>query len=115
MASSIMSCIHGSNKQKFSKRSTMYMSRLLNRRRDCFKSELCVPDIIIFMLFLNTGSPVCGNGVIERGEECDCRAGNSCPQTMQLCCNPKNCKIAPFEICRQVPINFIVYNLSIPA
>ncbi|XP_021364207.1 disintegrin and metalloproteinase domain-containing protein 10-like [Mizuhopecten yessoensis] len=64
------------NNQKFSTCSVAYMAPILeSRARDatngCFKAS---------------GAPICGNNVIEAGEECDCGWEDTCTET---CCNPQ--------------------------
>ncbi|KAG9325985.1 hypothetical protein KVV02_008417 [Mortierella alpina] len=41
--------------------------------------------------------PVCGNGIIEHGEECDCGSPEECAK--DKCCNAKTCKLAPGAVC----------------
>ncbi|XP_061194629.1 disintegrin and metalloproteinase domain-containing protein 12-like isoform X1 [Saccostrea echinata] len=40
--------------------------------------------------------PVCGNGFVEPGEECDCGIKGECKTT---CCNALTCKLSPGAVC----------------
>ncbi|KAI8353039.1 Disintegrin-domain-containing protein [Mortierella sp. GBAus27b] len=40
---------------------------------------------------------ICGNGIIEHGEECDCGSPEECAK--DTCCNAKTCKLAPGAQC----------------
>ncbi|KAI8512668.1 Disintegrin and metalloproteinase domain-containing protein 33 [Branchiostoma belcheri] len=42
------------------------------------------------------GGPVCGNGYVEQGEECDCGTEEECNST---CCNPANCTLLSGAVC----------------
>lgn len=39
------------------------------------------------------GKPVCGNGFIEAGEQCDCNNNVDCADTSDPCCNAKTCQL----------------------
>lgn len=39
---------------------------------------------------------ICGNGVVEPGEECDCKAPANCDNT---CCNLQSCKFTENSVC----------------
>ena len=41
-------------------------------------------------------SPVCGNGFVEPGEECDCGLKEHCDNP---CCNPDTCNMFPNATC----------------
>ncbi|XP_067948088.1 zinc metalloproteinase-disintegrin-like protein F1 isoform X2 [Watersipora subatra] len=41
----------------------------------------------------------CGNGVIERGEQCDCGPPVACQQA-DLCCDPNTCLLKSWAVCR---------------
>ncbi|KAG9063642.1 hypothetical protein KI688_003753 [Linnemannia hyalina] len=45
-----------------------------------------------------TTPPVCGNGIIEHGEECDCGSPQECAK--DPCCNAKTCKLNAGAQCR---------------
>ena len=42
------------------------------------------------------GSPVCGNGFVEPGEECDCGLREHCDNP---CCNPETCRMYANATC----------------
>uniref|UniRef100_A0AAY4AGD1 Disintegrin and metalloproteinase domain-containing protein 8 n=1 Tax=Denticeps clupeoides TaxID=299321 RepID=A0AAY4AGD1_9TELE len=44
------------------------------------------------------GGPVCGNGFLDVGEECDCGTVNDCNNP---CCNPATCRLAEGARCAQ--------------
>ncbi|KAF9434557.1 Disintegrin and metalloproteinase domain-containing protein 9 [Entomortierella beljakovae] len=48
----------------------------------------------------NHALTVCGNGIVEHGEECDCGSPEECAK--DPCCNAKTCKLAPGAQCRDV-------------
>lgn len=48
------------------------------------------------MLF---GGPVCGNGFVERGEECDCGTAKECNKTKDNCCDYSRCKLHTHAQC----------------
>lgn len=41
-------------------------------------------------------SPICGNGFVENGEECDCGLPEYCDNK---CCDPITCKLKPTAQC----------------
>lgn len=52
-------------------------------------------------------SPVCGNGFLEDGEECDCGLKNYCDNH---CCNATTCKLFPGAECATGELcNLIIY------
>lgn len=68
------------NNNKFSSCSIISMSKVVaavvgDKGRFCFRA----PNL-----------PVCGNMVIEAGEDCDCGFPGDCTES---CCNPSNCKL----------------------
>ena len=42
------------------------------------------------------GSPICGNGFVEKGEECDCGLRNHCDNP---CCDPDTCRLYANATC----------------
>uniref|UniRef100_A0A0K2T7F7 Putative LOC100883390 [Megachile rotundata] n=1 Tax=Lepeophtheirus salmonis TaxID=72036 RepID=A0A0K2T7F7_LEPSM len=42
------------------------------------------------------GAPVCGNGFVEEGEDCDCGLKHHCDTT---CCDPDSCTLTPGSLC----------------
>jgi predicted Zn-dependent protease len=45
----------------------------------------------------NFNTPVCGNGILEAGEECDCGVPELCAATR--CCNATTCKLRAGALC----------------
>ncbi|KAJ4309331.1 hypothetical protein N0V94_008984 [Neodidymelliopsis sp. IMI 364377] len=43
------------------------------------------------------GNPVCGNGIVESGEDCDCGGTNQCGDN--ACCDPSTCKFKNNAVC----------------
>ncbi|KAL4613367.1 disintegrin and metalloproteinase domain-containing protein 10 [Arapaima gigas] len=56
--------------------------------------------------FVESGQPICGNGLVETDEECDCGYSDQCKED---CCfdanqpDGKKCKLKFGRMCRQVP------------
>jgi hypothetical protein len=48
------------------------------------------------------GDPVCGNGFIELGEDCDC--GQADCTVLDPCCNGNKCKLAVGAVCSATEI-----------
>ncbi|KAI8807154.1 Metallo-peptidase family M12-domain-containing protein [Cladochytrium replicatum] len=46
--------------------------------------------------FSVASDPICGNGILEGDEECDCGPAQSCNDA---CCNASACKLAPNAVC----------------
>lgn len=64
-------------------------------------------------LFLSeSGQPICGNGMVEQGEECDCGYSDQCKDE---CCydanqpEGKKCKLKPGKQCRYLANSSNVY------
>ncbi|XP_035010036.1 disintegrin and metalloproteinase domain-containing protein 10 [Hippoglossus stenolepis] len=76
------------NNNKFSICSIRNISAVLTKKRDdCF---------------VESGQPICGNGLVEDGEQCDCGYSDQCKDP---CCynaneeDGKKCKLQPGKIC----------------
>ncbi|XP_062328062.1 disintegrin and metalloproteinase domain-containing protein 10 [Osmerus eperlanus] len=76
------------NNNKFSICSVRNISQVLEKKRaNCF---------------VESGQPICGNGLVEAGEQCDCGYSDQCKD--QCCYNAneadgKKCKLKPGQIC----------------
>ncbi|CAH8593463.1 unnamed protein product [Schistosoma rodhaini] len=46
---------------------------------------------------------LCGNGVLDPGEECDCGTQTSCPKKWQACCDPVRCRLRGNSQCAGGP------------
>ncbi|GMT00817.1 hypothetical protein PENTCL1PPCAC_22991, partial [Pristionchus entomophagus] len=51
--------------------------------------------------FVPSGSPICGNGIVEGEEECDCGGKEGCELRGEkhLCCDPLTCKLVSGKAC----------------
>ncbi|XP_056267898.1 disintegrin and metalloproteinase domain-containing protein 10 [Pseudoliparis swirei] len=76
------------NNNKFSVCSVRNISAVLTKKRnDCF---------------VESGQPICGNGLVEEGEECDCGYSDQCKDPCCFNANEgegKKCKLQPGKIC----------------
>lgn len=60
----------------------------------------------------DSGQPICGNGLVEAGEECDCGYSDQCNDP---CCynaneaEGKRCKLQPGKICRSDEMSMIFF------
>ncbi|KAG7468023.1 hypothetical protein MATL_G00138470 [Megalops atlanticus] len=76
------------NNNKFSVCSVRNISQVLEKKR--------------FNCFVESGQPICGNGLVETGEECDCGYSDQCKDQ---CCydanqpDGKKCKLKPNKVC----------------
>ncbi|XP_047218918.1 disintegrin and metalloproteinase domain-containing protein 10 [Girardinichthys multiradiatus] len=76
------------NNNKFSICSIRNISAVLLKKRDS--------------CFVESGQPICGNGLVEKGEECDCGYSDQCKDP---CCynaneqEEKRCKLQPGKVC----------------
>lgn len=58
---------------------------------------------LFYLLSSESGQPICGNGMVEQGEECDCGYSDQCKDE---CCydanqpEGKKCKLKPGKQCR---------------
>lgn len=58
-----------------------------------YKSDIYCLKNLPLKLF---GSPSCGNGFLEVGEECDCGSPSECKNS---CCDANTCKLRPNAVC----------------
>lgn len=60
-------------------------------------------SMFVFLPQTESGQPICGNGLVEPGEECDCGYSDQC---RDQCCydanqpDNKKCKLKPNKVCR---------------
>lgn len=76
------------NNNKFSICSIRNISAVLMKKRD-----IC---------FVESGQPICGNGLVEEGEQCDCGYSDECKDPCCYNANEdadKRCKLQPGKIC----------------
>ncbi|CAH8545620.1 unnamed protein product [Dicrocoelium dendriticum] len=52
---------------------------------------------------LSAATGLCGNGVLDPGEECDCGTRLSCPQELQDCCDVTRCMLKSSSTCAGGP------------
>lgn len=76
------------NNNKFSICSVRNISQVLDKKRN--------------YCFVESGQPICGNGLVEQGEECDCGYSDQCKD--ECCFNAnepedKKCKLKPAKRC----------------
>ena len=63
---------------------------------------------------IESGQPICGNGLVEEGEQCDCGYNDQCKDK---CCydanqdQDKKCKLKPGSICRCVASTIISFDI----
>lgn len=66
------------------------------------KKESFLPHVIGFVS-TESGQPICGNGMVEAGEDCDCGYSDQCKDTCCYSANEeegKRCKLRPGKLCR---------------
>ncbi|CAH8575118.1 unnamed protein product [Schistosoma guineensis] len=56
---------------------------------------------------------LCGNGVLDPGEECDCGTQTSCPEKWQACCDPVRCRLRGNSQCAGGPCCDIIKKNSL--
>jgi hypothetical protein len=60
----------------------------------------------VLWLSSESGQPICGNGMVEQGEECDCGYSDQCKDDCCFDANQpegKKCKLKPGKQCRYLP------------
>ncbi|CAH8518289.1 unnamed protein product [Schistosoma turkestanicum] len=55
---------------------------------------------------------LCGNGILDPGEECDCGTQTSCPEKWQACCDPMHCRLRGKSECAGGPCCDIIQSDS---
>lgn len=102
------------NNNKFSVCSVNNITNVLQKKRNnCFVGTSAVvasksrPAAVTHRHFIfsppESGQPICGNGLVEPGEECDCGYSDQC---RDQCCydanqpDNKKCKLKPNKVCR---------------
>ncbi|GAA6230881.1 disintegrin and metalloproteinase domain-containing protein 10 isoform X1 [Lates japonicus] len=76
------------NNNKFSICSIRNISAVLTKKRD--------------QCFVESGQPICGNGLVEDGEQCDCGYSDQCKDDCCYSANEeegKKCKLKPGKLC----------------
>ncbi len=69
------------------------------------------------MCVTESGQPICGNGLVEPGEECDCGYSDQCKDE---CCYDANqpdnrkCKLKPNKVCRYSTPCSVCFSSGIP-
>lgn len=65
--------------------------------------------------FSESGQPICGNGLVEQGEQCDCGYSDQCKDE---CCydanqsEDKKCKLKPGKSCRYCTFLLLYFYLK---
>uniref|UniRef100_H2Y604 ADAM10 endopeptidase n=1 Tax=Ciona savignyi TaxID=51511 RepID=H2Y604_CIOSA len=79
------------NNDIFSSCSIRNMSKVLEAKMGCFVSS---------------DTPICGNNIIDEGEDCDCGYSDTCVEIGDSCCTPaddadelRRCKLKPGKLC----------------
>ncbi|KAM6965346.1 disintegrin and metalloproteinase domain-containing protein 28 [Aplochiton taeniatus] len=67
-----------------------YEKFLLSRSTECMQDKPAYSELV--------SSPVCGNGFLERGEECDCGSLGECTNP---CCNATSCTLTEGSQCAE--------------
>ncbi|XP_027870278.1 disintegrin and metalloproteinase domain-containing protein 10 isoform X2 [Xiphophorus couchianus] len=105
-------CTPGESKEKIKKESgnfIMYARATSGDKLNNNRFSICsIRNISAVLLkkkdscFVESGQPICGNGLVEEGEQCDCGYRNDCKD--ECCYNAdeevgKKCKLKPDKIC----------------
>ncbi|TNN17553.1 Disintegrin and metalloproteinase domain-containing protein isoform 4 [Schistosoma japonicum] len=56
---------------------------------------------------------LCGNGILDPGEECDCGTQASCPEKWQACCDPVRCRLRGNSECAGGPCCDIIITTNL--
>lgn len=67
-------------------------------------------------MFTESGQPICGNALVEPGEQCDCGYSDQCQDECCYSANEeqdKKCKLKPGKICRSDMISSCLYSPAI--
>ncbi|XP_011370886.1 disintegrin and metalloproteinase domain-containing protein 8 isoform X1 [Pteropus vampyrus] len=75
--------------RRFSHCSQADLERFMEKPRTACLANAPDPDRLV-------GGPVCGNGFVERGEQCDCGQPQDC---QNRCCNATSCQLAEGAEC----------------
>ncbi|XP_036078536.1 disintegrin and metalloproteinase domain-containing protein 8 isoform X1 [Rousettus aegyptiacus] len=75
--------------RRFSQCSQVDLERFVENSRTGCLANAPDPDRLV-------GGPVCGNGFVERGEQCDCGQPQDC---RDACCNATSCRLAAGAEC----------------
>ncbi|KAM4593630.1 disintegrin and metalloproteinase domain-containing protein 10 [Odontesthes bonariensis] len=105
-------CTPGESKQQLSKERgnyIMYARATSGDKQNNNRFSICSIRNITAVLtrkrdncFVESGQPICGNGLVEDGEQCDCGYSDQCKDS---CCynaneeEGKKCKLKPGKIC----------------
>ncbi|XP_064647849.1 uncharacterized protein LOC135500353 [Lineus longissimus] len=92
----------------------MKESLLLKGREHLKNFSSCSRDFFTDALSLGLGNCIipyryevtyptkCGNGIVERGEQCDCKSAQEC-LLKDPCCEPSTCLLQPWAFCNHGP------------
>lgn len=110
------------NNNKFSICSIRNISAVLTKKRDqCFVGEFSLINSSVPLsktgsvlscccVCAESGQPICGNGLVEGGEQCDCGYSDQCKDDCCYSANEeegKKCKLKPGKLCRSDVISVI--------
>ncbi|CAD7680310.1 unnamed protein product [Nyctereutes procyonoides] len=62
----------------------------------------CLQNQTISNVGYHTASSLCGNGILENSEQCDCGSQEQCKK-YEKCCNPEDCTLLEFAECGTGP------------
>ncbi len=75
------------------------------------RERFCLHAVV--SVYTESGQPICGNGLVEAGEQCDCGYSDQCKDPCCYSANEgegKRCKLQPGKVCRSDVISMPLYS-----